>query len=131
MNWRTFEVKKAPGFRLNLTDIGFFLLLSVLSGVCRVFLPDSSLFLMPIYLAISFFLFCNIFRIGNRLEAFWYVPFTLVAIYSVYEMNMSFFWWVVLLILEPLKWFLICYQIKKGPYVGVGNGLFEDRLKEK
>ncbi len=119
MKWRTFEFRKAPGFRLNLIDIGFLLLLLIIAVACRMILPVSSLFWIPLYLAISFFIFCNVFRIGNRLEPFWYIPFTLVAGYSVYTMKLTVFWLAVLFFLEPLKWFLIVYRIKKGPYVGV------------
>ena len=74
---------------------------------------------MPLYLAMSFFLFCNVFRIGNRLESFWYIPFTLIAGYSVYTMDMHLFWVAAAFILEPLKWILIGYRIKKGPYIGL------------
>jgi len=31
--------------------------------------------LLPAYLGLTFFLFCNVFRVGNRLEIFWCVPF--------------------------------------------------------
>lgn len=107
------------GFRINILDIGFLLLLLILTIACRIAFPDSSLFGIPIYLAITFFLFCNVFRIGNRLEPFWYVPFTLVAIYGVYTMNLFVFWIIVSLFLEPLKWILIIWRIKQGQYVGI------------
>jgi len=119
MKWLTFEVKRTPGFRLNLVDLGLILLLCAMSVGIRMSMPYSSLFWIPMYLALSFFLFCNVFRIGRRLEPFWYVPFTLVASYGVYTMNMPVFWLFVLCFLEPLKWLLIGYRVKKGPYVGV------------
>jgi hypothetical protein len=119
MRQQIFKVKKTPGFRLNLMDIIFLLFLLAVSTGCKAAIPNSSLFWIPIYLAVSFFLFCNVFRIGNRLEPVWYVPFTLVACYGVYTMNMFVFWIIVLFFLEPLKWILIFIRMKKGPYVGI------------
>jgi hypothetical protein len=124
MNRQIFSVQKRPGFRLNLPDIGFLVLLAMVSAICRAGFPDSSLFWIPLYLALSFFLFCNVFRIGNRLEPIWYVPFTLIAIYGVATMDLQTFWIGVLFILEPLKWGLIAFRIRKGPYVGI----FYDRV---
>jgi len=120
MKWRTFKIKREPGFRINLIDIGFIVALSTLSAVCKWLLPDSTLFLLPIYLAVSFFLFCNVFRIGNRLEPLWYIPFTITAMVCLFYNNFYAFWIVVLVFLEPLKWGLILWRIKRGPYWGVG-----------
>lgn len=119
MKWLTFEVQRAPGFRLNLTDLALLLILCLLSLSVRMLLPESSLYVVPLYVGLSFFLFCNVFRIGIRLEAWWYVPFTAVAIYGVLSDDMATFWWAVLLFLEPLKWGLIVHRIRKGPYYGI------------
>ena len=119
MKWLTFEVQRTPGFRFNLIDLLFILGLCATAAGTYFFLPDDSLWLIPIYLGISFFLFCNVFRIGNRLESIWYVPFTLAAIYGVCAQDLRSFWIAVACVLEPLKWVLIAYRIKKGQYVGV------------
>ena len=115
----TFKVKKAPGFRFNLTDLGLILILLATAVGLYWYLPDCSLFAIPLYVGLSFFLFCNVFRIGNRLEPFWYIPFFLLAAYGTYTLNMRLFWLLMLCLMEPLKWILIVYRIKKGPYWGV------------
>ena len=119
MKWLTFKIQREPGFRFNLIDISFIVLLCALSALIFNQLPDKSLFWIPLYLGLSFFLFCNVFRIGNRLEPFWYIPFTIVTGISLYTFDMPLFWWLVLLFLEPLKWVLIIYHIKKRPYAGI------------
>ena len=124
MKRRIFNIKREPGFRLNIADALFIVFLFFIAYLCRIMLSDSSIFLIPLYLAYSFFLFCNVFRIGNRLEPYWYIPFTLLAAYFIYINNLFVFWLVVLFILEPFKWILIVRRIRQGSYVGV----FFDRL---
>jgi hypothetical protein len=126
MKWLTFEVQKDPGFRLNLIDAVFVAVLCAISAGVYVLLPDESLWLVPLYLGLSFFLFCNVFRIGNRLEAIWYIPFIATAVYSVYTQDLILLWVAVACILEPLKWALILYRVKKGPYVGVMSERFRN-----
>ncbi len=120
MKWLTFDIQRSPGFRLNLIDIGFILFLCGLAVMAYQWLPGSSMFWLPLYLGLSFFLFCNVFRIGNRMEIFWYIPFILVAGYSVFTMNMNHFWLLTLFVLEPVKWALIGFTIKKSSYHGAG-----------
>lgn len=119
MKWLTFEIQRSPGFRLNLIDIGLILLLAGLSAWLYFIFSTLSLFLVPLYLGFSFFLFCNVFRIENRLEIFWYIPFILIAVFCLYSVNLKLFWLLVLMILEPIKVILIVYHVVKGPYVGV------------
>ncbi|MFC1589706.1 hypothetical protein ACFL3P_05510 [Pseudomonadota bacterium] len=119
MKWLTFKIQREPGFRFNLTDLGLIVLLCAVSSLLFYQIPDRSLFWIPLYLGLSFFLFCNVFRIGNRLEPFWYVPFTIITGISLYTFNLPLFWWLVLLFLEPLKWGLIIYHIKRRRYSGV------------
>lgn len=90
-------------------------------------LPGSSAFLIPLYVGLSFFLFCNVFRIGNRLEPIWYVPLVIVAAGSILCQNLTVFWLLVAGLLEPLKWILIAYRIWKGPYRGVFHGWLSRR----
>ncbi len=117
MKWLTFRIQREPGFRLNLTDMIFIVFLGALSwGFSRVTI-ESGIHLLPLYLGGSFFLFCNVFRIGEALEAFWYVPFTAVA--GLGLLRPELFWPLALVLLEPLKVGLIVYRIRRGPYVGV------------
>lgn len=130
MNILTFKVKKEPGFRINLSDLIILIVLGIISYLIYRFTTEGYLFFLPLYIGFTFFLFCNVFRIGNRLEPFWYVPFVLCVIYGLYDLKNL--WPVILWICEPLKIILILYRIKKGPYVGifhrVGKGNIHSNL---
>jgi hypothetical protein len=116
MKWLTFSIQREPGFRLNLSDI---LLLAALVGVSvawyRAF-PYQGLYWLPIYLGGSFFLFCNVFRIGDRLEVPWYSAFTVITVYGF--RRPEFPWLLLLGVCEACKWALIGFRIRRGPYVG-------------
>jgi hypothetical protein len=71
----TFRFQKAPGFRLNLTDLVLLAAVGALTWWCRVPFGEHGAYLLPAYVGLSFFQFCNVFRIGNRLERFWYPVF--------------------------------------------------------
>ncbi|MEW6264220.1 MAG: hypothetical protein AB1641_14215 [Thermodesulfobacteriota bacterium] len=117
MKWLTFEIQRAPGFRFNLIDLGLITGLAGLSLLLYRLLPEETFFLIPLYVGFSFFLFCNVFRIGNALERVWYVVFILLAAYGLHRPDRL--WPLVLLVCEPLKASLILYRIIRGPYVGV------------
>jgi len=82
-------------------------------------MPDLGIFWIPLYLGSTFFLFCNVFRIGNRLEPFWYVPFFLSAVICLYQQDLKSFWLLVLWLLEPIKWGLILYNFRSPDYHGI------------
>lgn len=110
-------VRREPGFRFNLRDLIF---LVFLAGLCYLIWTANMpgpLWPLPAYLGLSFFLFCNVFRIGDALEAVWYVPFTVVAVMGILWPGLL--WPMVFLFMEPLKIILIIHRIRKGPYVGV------------
>jgi len=117
MKWVTFKTQLEPGFRINLNDLIVLLILTILSYVIYSMTEEGCIFLLPLYIGFTFFLFCNVFRIGNRLEAFWYVPFTLVTAFGFYHPD--YLWTMILWICEPIKIILILYRVIKGPYVGV------------
>lgn len=119
MKWLTFEVQRSSGIRFNITDFIFIIATVFLSLFIYDKTSIASLAIIPLYLVFSFFLFCNIFRIGHKLEIFWYIPFTILALFCLYILNLDFFWSGVLYILEPLKWLLILYKIINGPYFGI------------
>lgn len=116
MRWLTFEIQREPGFRLNLLDLMLISVLIAASAAWYAVFPDQYLYLLPLYVGGSFFLFCNVFRIGNRMEVPWYVTFVALTVYGFTQP--TFPWLLVLVVCEALKWFLIAYRIRKGPYIG-------------
>lgn len=114
-----------PGFRMDAVDAIFIGLLILLAAGIRAKIGNfGGFWFIPLYLGLSFFLFCNVFRIGNRLEPIWYLPFTLLMAACIYAGRPDLFWWLTLIALEPLKWMLIAYRLIKGPYVGIGCARF-------
>lgn len=114
----TFRVQHEAGFRLNLLDLALIALLCTASWLLYPIWREGWLFLLPLYVGYSFFLFCNVFRIGNRLERYWYPPFV-VAVVALHT-RPELLWWVLLLVLEPLKAGLIVHRIRRGDYHGAG-----------
>jgi len=125
MRWHLYRPPHEPGFRLTLVDIVLLGGAFLLSWSGKGAFSDNSLFLIPGYVGLSFFLFCNVFRIGNRLEAFWYLPFAVLSIYGLQQPEI--YWLLVLGICEPLRGALICYRIRKGGYVGIFSGWLSAR----
>jgi hypothetical protein len=116
MKWLTFKKQIEPGFRFNLIDLIFLVFLIVLSYLIFTITQEKGFYLLPLYIGLTFFLFCNVFRIGNSLEPFWYIPFLITFWAGFYTRDN--FWPLILLICEPLKAGLIIFRIKKGNYIG-------------
>ena len=116
MKWLTFEIQREPGFRLNLTDLILIAALAATSIAWWSVMPDQHLYLLPLYVGGSFFLFCNVFRIGNRTEVPWYLAFVAITVYGFRQPE--FPWLLLLCVGEGMKWALIAYRIRRGPYVG-------------
>ena len=131
MKWLTFDVQREPGFRLNLTDLLFISLLLSVSGALHMVAMPLALTGLVLYLGLTFFLFCNVFRITNKLESYWFIPFALVAAWGVAWGELAWMWWIILTVLEPWKWLLIFYHIRRGLYVGVGYRRFAAAAAEK
>jgi hypothetical protein len=117
---KLFQIQRKPGFRLNILDLLFIGGLGGTAYVLHQLQPELSLWGIPLYLGVSFFGFCNVFRIGNRLEPFWYLPFSVIAAYCLSIWDLALFWKLVIYILEPLKWGLIIYHMSCRPYYGLG-----------
>lgn len=116
MKWLTFKIRREPGFRFNLIDLIAILCAGAVSLIAYEPFRAHGLFLVPLYLIVSFFLFCNVFRIGNKLEAFWYLTFT--TIFLLVHDQPKIYWHLTLGICEPLKAGLILFRIRRGPYRG-------------
>lgn len=117
MKWLTFEIQREPGFRFNLIDL--FLIVGIVAITFALYLasPESHFVWLPLYVGFSFFLFCNVFRIGNRMEVFWYLPFVVLVLYA-YD-RPEIFWPLILLVCEPLKVLLIAFCILRGRTRGI------------
>ena len=118
MKWLTFEIQRTPGFRLNLTDILFIVIILFISIALKHVMPTSSMCYIPIYVGLTFFMFCNIFRIGRIQELIWYAPFIITSVVCLHYMRLDIFWIAVAIVFEPLKFILIIYTIKNGTYIG-------------
>ncbi len=122
MRWHTYKVEREPSFRLTLVDLTVLALIALLSWFGREVFVEHHLYLLPVYVGLSFFTFCNVFRIGNALEAFWYVPFVVLTLYGLTRPEI--FWPLILGVCEPLRVALVVYRVRRGQYVGV----FHERL---
>ncbi len=133
MRWITFKLQRSPGFRFNLYDAGYIVMIAGIALLTERWTSGTTLWAVPLHVGFTFFLFCNVFRIGNLLEALWYLPFAAVAITTLStlsNLDLYRFWMIVLLVLEPWKWILIAYRIWRGPYVGAGYAL-ADRWRNR
>ena len=117
MKWLTFKIQHEPGFRFNLLDLLLILALVAASAAWHAVFPDQYLYLLPLYVGGSFFLFCNVFRIGNRMELPWYMTFIALAAFGFTQPR--FPWLMILTVCEALKWGLIGYRVRQGAYLGV------------
>ena len=119
MKWLTFKVASKPGFRFNIPDIIFIFIIFGISFLVYSYLGDyGKLYFIPIYVGFTFFLFCNVFRLTNKLEAIWHIPFTLILIYSLY-FSIDMLWILILYISIPIKIALIVYRIRSDEYIGI------------
>ena len=76
MNIRVFDVQKEKGFRINVMDTVFIaLLISISVGIYFYIGTLGYLFLLPLYIGFSFFLFCNVFRLRTIDEIVWTLLF--------------------------------------------------------
>jgi hypothetical protein len=113
----TFKIQHEPGFRFNLTDLLLILFLFLVSCTLYKLDPSGFFYLLPLYVGLSFFMFCNLFRIGDRLEAAWYIPFIIITVFSFNRPDI--YWKLILIVCEPLKAGLIIYHVRKGNYTGI------------
>jgi len=80
MNIPISKVKKEAGFRINLVDILFISLLIFSSYYLYNLLGSTeNLYILPLYVGFTFFLFCNVFRLRTKDEFLWTLFFLLVS----------------------------------------------------
>ena len=108
MNIRVFDVQKEKGFRINVLDMIFIVLLIGSSVAIYAYIGTLGYyFLLPLYVGFTFFLFCNVFRLRTRDEMIWTFLFlTIVSItfeyfpdsWIVYTIEASFCIQVILIV---------------------------------
>ena len=119
MKWLTFEIASKPGFRFNLIDIIFISIIFGISFLIYSYIGDyGKLYFIPLYVGFTFFLFCNVFRLTNKLEAIWHIPFSIILIYSLYY-SIDILWILIIYISVPIKIALIIYRIRSDEYIGI------------
>jgi len=119
MNIPIFKVKKEAGFRINFVDMLFITLLIFASYYLHTELGNQeNLYLLPLYVGFTFFLFCNVFRLRTKEELIW----TLFFLVSSF-MSFSFFHesWVLLtfFLSSLLQVVLIGLAISSDGYRGI------------
>jgi hypothetical protein len=68
---RTARRGQPPGFRFDSVDGIVLAALALLSAGLASVTPIGEIFRVPVYVGITFFWFCNVFPIGDRLEPLW------------------------------------------------------------
>jgi len=120
VNIQIFKVQKEKGFRINLVDIVFILLLIGFSVFIYTYLGDLGYyFLLPLYVGFSFFLFCNVFRLRTKDEMIWTFLFLMIVGITFYFFPNN---WVIYTISSSfiIQTVLIVLDIGSEGYRGVG-----------
>ena len=122
MNIPISKVQKEAGFRLNLVDILFIaLLLSASYYLHEVLGSKENLYLLPLYVGLTFFLFCNVFRLRTQDELIWTLFFL-----STSAITFNFFhenWVIITIGLSTLVQLVeIVLNFRSEGYRGVFGG---------
>ena len=96
MKFQIFKVQKEVGFRINLVDILFIMFLISASIYIRMEIGYlDNIYLLPLYVGFTFFLFCNVFRLTTKYELIWTVIFAVVTTLSFHFFSEN---WVLITI---------------------------------
>jgi len=119
MKIQIFKVQKEKGFRINLVDIIFILLLILSSFYIYEKVNDIGYyFLLPLYVGFTFFLFCNLFRLRTKDEILWVFFFLISSL-----LTMQYFenHWVLYTILLSFSFqsILIMRHFRSEGYRGI------------
>lgn len=119
MKIQIFKVQKEKGFRINLVDILFILLLILSSFyIYHEVNGMGYYFLLPLYIGFTFFLFCNLFRLRTKDEMLWTLFFLISTLTTMqfFENN-----WVLYTILFSFSFqsILIMRHFRSEGYRGI------------
>jgi hypothetical protein len=115
---RVFEQRKEPGFRLNVADLALVAFCLGVSGYLWNVSDGLPVALVPAHVVATFFLFCNVFRIGRRQEFTWIAAYG-ATIFATVWMDLPF-WWTVLPISTACTAAAVAWGWASGSYRGIG-----------
>ena len=113
---RVFEQRREPGFRCNVADLA---MLGVSLGL-SLWLASEDFgepSWIPTYVTGTFFLFCNVTRIGRPMEATWALVATVACLAAV-AADLPF-WRTVLPVTIPATILVVAWGYLAGRYKGV------------
>lgn len=119
MNLLTLQIQKEPGFRFNLLDFIFIVFLTLFSTIIYSFIGHHNyIYLLPLYIGFTFFLFCNVFRVTTKMELTWIVFFFIVLFIFYTFMGNS--WFLYTAVSSSIFQTIIIYlTIKSYAYKGI------------
>ncbi len=74
-------------------------------------MPGTFYFLVPLYIGITFYLFCNVFRVGNAPEALWYTVFIAVTLATMLRPYLYVF--LIAVVCVPLQAGIIIWRHRR------------------
>ena len=115
-----------PGFRISATDVAFLVAAAILGAaafVAAAWLPAfgdllRTVGVLVLYVPATFFLYCNVFRVGRRREYLWVAWFLancLASVLAVGELRLA---WVLPAGIAATV-VIIATEMRRGDYHGV------------
>lgn len=75
-----------------------------------ILLPGSYYFILPLYIGLTFYLFCNVFRVGNAPEALWYLTFISITLITFHRPGLYAL--LIVTVCVPLQAGIILWRLK-------------------
>lgn len=115
----------SPGFRFSAFDA--FLLVAGALGAWFAWSRTWWLGFIVAFVVGHFFLFCNVFRISRSLEMIWAAGFFILTRFTVTTGQPT--WTITVMLSLALTAVLICIELRKPSYHGVGWDRFNPSLR--
>lgn len=115
--------KNGPGFRCSRLDLPVIVISILVAFLAYSWIGQWAL-VLPVVLG-HFFLFCNVFRIGNRLEYVWAGIF-LVNV-SVWTFLDDLDWLRIMIWQSPVTLLILFIAVRRSNYHGVGYTLLHKK----
>ena len=113
---RVFEQRREPGFRCNLADIA--MLAASLGASAWLHTQElGPISWLPAYVTGTFFLFCNVFRVGPVQEVTWAVVMVATCLATM-ALDLPF-WWTVLPVTVPATAAVVAWAYVTGRHKGI------------